>query len=198
MFKKKTLTSLAILSLFLFPSCDSTDDTAELMEMRGFFLSIDKTNKQDCQYEDADVYIDKSNASGRADVEILAAGEAFEGSEFGHRGVQVEKGDQKIIVTHYVTETNGNFDNPGSYYLASTIDPEFSPTEKIYTGFWAGHAVRPEGNPVVICPYVLVPINVLTDEEKNEENCMVGTKTREKIKKYFGDNTCTDNPYPQP
>lgn len=62
------------------------------------------------------------------------------------------------LVTSYVTEKDGELVNPGVYFLRKEGD--------MYVGFWAGEAVRPADNPVVICPYVLVPA-----DKAEEDGC---------------------------
>ncbi len=153
----------SVTGLLALSSCDDDDDEAvpEPMEMRGFFISVDldnNSNKTVCSIEDADVYLEGDESTGKLNVSFTTAGSQFEAS-FNNEGFKViEDGDKKTIVTAYVSEnTDGSFDRPGSYYLASKKDSTVAEGEAIFAGYWVGHAYRPSGHPVVICPYVLVP-----------------------------------------
>ena len=50
---------------------------------------------------------------------------------------------------------------PATVNVVSRTDDEIGDGATIFTGYWSGDAVRPEGNPVVTCPYVLVPRETL-------------------------------------
>lgn len=161
------LTGLLALSSCDLDIFDDDDDEAapEAMEMRGFFTSIDYDedgNQSVCSNEDADVFLEGDESTGKLNVKFTSAGEEFRGAEFNNEGFKLIDSDGKTIVTAYITaEEDGSFSNPGSYYLSSTTDPDIADGETIFTGYWIGHAYRPSDHPVVICPYVLVPRTAL-------------------------------------
>lgn len=158
--------SLALSSCDLdFWDDDNGGAAPEPMEMRGFFISADAAGSTVCSIENADVYLEGDESTGKLNISFTAAGSQFEAS-FNNEGFKVieDDGDKKTIVTAYVSESMGSFTLPGSYYLASTTDAEVADGETIFTGYWVGHAFRPSGNPVVLCPYVLVPRDALDKE----------------------------------
>ena len=114
-------------------------------------------------------------AERESNVTLVARAEAFGVAYFPQIGVEIDESAHhpKTIVTTYVSETEGVFDRPGSYFLAARTDTDIS-DETIYTGYWSGYAYRPGGEgepkPVVVCPYVLVPGDTasLTDLEAGE------------------------------
>ena len=151
-------------------SCDDDDDemamAPEPMEMRGFFISADAAGSTVCSIENADVYLEGDESTGKLNISFTTAGSQFQAS-FNNEGFKIieDAGDKKTIVTAYVSETtDGSFTLPGSYYLASRTDADVVDGETIFAGYWVGHAFRPSGNPVVICPYVLVPRSAIDKE----------------------------------
>ena len=164
--------AFCLTGLLALSSCDlefwEDDDEAapEPMEMRGFFISADGNGDTVCSIENADVFLEGDESTGKLNISFTSAGSQFQ-AEFNNEGFKViEDGDKKTIVTAYVSESMGSFTLPGSYYLASTTDAEVVDGETIFTGYWVGHAFRTSGNPVVLCPYVLVP-----RDELDKESC---------------------------
>lgn len=162
------LTGLLVLS-----SCgDDNNEMAmapEPMEMRGFFISValDSENNQTvCSYEDADVYLEGDESTGKLDVSFTTAGTQFQGASFNNKGFKVisDNGDKTIVTAYVSDDGEGNFVHPGSYYLDSTTDADVAGGGTIFTGYWVGHAYRPSEHPVVICPYVLVPRSAIDKE----------------------------------
>jgi len=145
---------------------DNNDEAApEPMEMRGFFISADGNGDTICSIENADVYLEGDESTGKLNISFTAAGSQFQAS-FNNEGFKViDDDDNKTIVTAYVSESMGSFSLPGSYYLASRTDADVADGETIFAGYWVGHAFRASGNPVVICPYVLVPRDASSTED---------------------------------
>ena len=113
---------------------DDNDNGAapEPMEMRGFFISADATGATVCSIENADVYLEGDESTGKLNISFTTAGSQFQAS-FNNEGFKViEDGDKKTIVTAYVSESMGSFSLPGSYYLASTTDAEVVDGETIF------------------------------------------------------------------
>ena len=183
--------------LLLLSSCEDQNE-AELMEMRGFFLSIDEvevdgvdTLKIDCGYENADVYLKGDESTGKLDVEIVSTTPTFPDSEVSYKGTKVirNKGGnvEKVMVASFVIESGDGNIFPSTFNVVSRTDDEIGDGATIFTGYWNGEAVRPEGNPVVMCPYVLVPREALSADSCGGE----GTPMAEGLRKYLGN---PDNP----
>ena len=176
--------------LLLLSSCEDNDET-EPMEMRGFFLSINEAGTVDCGYENADVYLRGDESTGKLDVEIISTSPTFPDSEFSYKGTKVIKNKgqkaEKIIVASFVIESDDGDLFPATVNVISRTDDEIGDGATIFTGYWSGDAVRPEGNPVVTCPYVLVPRETLSADSCGGE----GTPMAEGLRKYLGN---ADNP----
>ena len=160
------LTGLLALSSCDLDFFDDDDDEAapEPMEMRGFFISADGNGDTVCSIENADVYLEGDESTGKLNVSFTTAGTQFEGASFNNEGFKViyDNGD-KTIATAYVSEDSmGNFVYPGSYFLDSTTDAEVA-EGTIFAGYWVGHLYRGD-HTVVICPYVLVPRSAIDEE----------------------------------
>ncbi|MCY3826659.1 MAG: hypothetical protein OXG10_04665 [Candidatus Dadabacteria bacterium] len=179
-----------IAGLFLLSSCE--DDETEPMEMRGFFLSIDEAGAVDCGYEDADVYLEGDESTGRLDIEIISTSPTFPDSKFSYKGTKIikSKGDEveKTIAASYVFESGGENHSVGTLYIVSRTDDEIGNGATIFTGHWGGEAIRPEQSPMVMCPYVLVPREALDADSCGEEV----TQMAAGLRKYFADDR--DNP----
>ena len=110
--------------LLAFSSCDLGDDDNEMkmepIEMRGFFISMNKNNVSDCQEEDVALHLEEGEVStGEPNVRIApAAGEDFADIAFGHVGVRVGMTDThpETIASAYATKEDGNFIKPGLYF----------------------------------------------------------------------------------
>lgn len=148
--------------LLVVSACGDDNDSMEMevnvvepIAMKGFFSSIDADNMNDCRSEKLDLYVDEEDGSVvTANISAVSSGEAFGEATFGHVGIKT----MDNIVTSYVTKIDGELVNPGVYFLRKEGD--------MYVGFWAGEAVRPADNPVVVCPYVLVPA-----DKAEEDGC---------------------------
>lgn len=147
--------ALFMAMLLVLAACGSDDNNmgemeAEPIKMKGFFSSIDENDMDDCQDEDLSLYVDDETVDiGNANIRALSSGDVFGEATFGHVGIKT----MDRIVTSYVTRTeDGGLKNPGVYFLRKVDD--------MYVGFWAGEALRPMDNPVVVCPYVLVPADM--------------------------------------
>ncbi|MXW22005.1 MAG: hypothetical protein F4X55_05630 [Candidatus Dadabacteria bacterium] len=128
----------------------------EPVKMTAFFATI--TNGNDvCESLDLDFYFDEDPVAGleigKPNIRILRSGETVENATYGHIGIDLGN----VLTTAYVLrDQDGNFATPGSTYVMTRIDTDIS-QEEIYTGLWVGQAVRTPGNPLVICPVVLIP-----------------------------------------
>ena len=143
----------------------------EVTEMRGFYTSVNAAGDTDCVTEIVKIESTGDDVvGGRPNVTLEARSSAFGAGFFPQIGIKVGESDNNpaTIVSAYVSETNETFDRPGAYFLAATTDDEVVQGETIYTGYWTGYAYRPGGEetlkPVVICPYVLVPMDALDVE----------------------------------
>lgn len=182
---------LSIAGLLLLSSCGGNDKT-EPIEMRGFFLSINEANTLDCGYENADVYLRGDESTGRLDVEIVSTSPTFPDSEFKYEGTKIIRGEgesmEKTIAASFVIESDDGSLFPGTLNVISRTDDEIGNGTTIFTGYWTGDTVRPAGNPIVMCPYVLVPREALDGNSCGEEV----TQMAAGLRKYFADDT--DNP----
>ncbi len=157
---KKFSLVFMVFVLAIFLACDDNDsDTMEMeseptsVPMKGFFASIDENNMNDCQSEDLTLMVEDELVIGSSNVTALGAGEAFDEAVFGYIGIKTES----HIAASYVTSTReGSLVNPGVLYLRKKGD--------IYVGFWGGEATRPEGNPSVVCPYIMVPAGMAEED----------------------------------
>ena len=171
------LTGLLVLS-----SCGDNNDTRmepepEPVKMRGFYSSVNADGTVDCTNEDVDLREEEAGDLREPNVRITASGAAFGTAAFVLVGVKVEESDTnaETISTYYVSETEGSFDRPGTYFLVAKTDADID-AETIYTGYWAGYAYRRADDatgyqPIVICPYVMVPSGTPELEDIAEENC---------------------------
>ncbi len=165
---------VAICITVLLASCggDSGETEAEPVGMKGFFLSVNKDGKVDCQSEDLAVYYKGDESTGRVDVRIPTTSSAAFEQETGHVGQKITVADgrgniKSVFVTSYVARNaDGSFDFPGLHYLTSVpgegieYDAGAHPPERggpVFAGFWIGETFRPPGNPFVMCPYVMAP-----------------------------------------
>ena len=185
------LTGLLVLS-----SCDDDDDEAapEPVQMRGFYSSVDTDGTVDCTNEDVDLREEEAGDLSEPNVRITSRGVAFGDAAFIQVGVKVGESatNAETISTYYVSETDGNFDRPGSYFLVAKTDSDIQ-ADTIYTGYWAGYAYRPGGEgtpkPVVICPYVMVPAGTPELEDIAGGDCgeMGGDDVHPALQKYLTD-----------
>ncbi len=168
------------------------DKKAEPIKMRAFFLSIDKAGTVGCGYENTDMYLKGDASAGKLDVEIISTSPTFPDLKFSYKGTKIIKGKgeqiEETIVASYVTESGDGSRTAGTFNLVSRTDDEIAPGATIFTGHWAGNAIRPEGNPMVMCPYVLVPRDALDGENCGKDV----TQMAAGLRKYFADSA--DNP----
>ena len=176
---------LCLAGLLMLVSCGDSDDTASapqptVMEMKGFYLSVNADGEVDCTNEPLNMEITGDESTGRVDVRVhWTSGEAFE-QEGGYVGQKVIETDSsgnvtKTIILSYTARNEGVFERPGAYYLVSTknehiVGPEeiASPHNRseIFVGFWTGEPWRTPADPMhseVVCPYVLVPADASDD-----------------------------------
>ncbi|MXW23021.1 MAG: hypothetical protein F4X55_05680 [Candidatus Dadabacteria bacterium] len=165
------LTGLLALSSCDLDFWDDDDNGVEPIEMRGFYTSVNMGGDTDCVTEIVKVSSERDDVvGGEPNVTLTASSSAFGEGFFPQIGIRVGESDNNpaTIVSAYVSETGETFDRPGAYFLAATTDDAVVQGETIYTGYWTGYAYRPGGEgtlkPVVICPYVLVPIDTLDVE----------------------------------
>lgn len=163
---------LVFAGLFLLSACG--DETESKKLMRAFFLSINELGETDCGYENADMYLDGDESSESLDVEIVSLNPASD-TNFSYKGTRVVKNGKEYIATYYVIEREELY--PSTMNVVSRDDPNLG---RIFTGYWSGEAIRPEGELIVACPYVLVPRELLP-----EDSCESAV-----LKKYLGDATC--------
>ena len=167
-------------------SCDldfwnDDDDDAEVepVEMRGFYTSVNADGTVDCTNEDIDLREEEAGDLSEPNVRISASGVAFGTATFVQVGVKVDESDTnaETISTYYVSDTDGTFDRPGAYFLVAKTDSDIADADTIYTGYWAGYAYRRLDDrhgpyqPVVICPYVMVPAGTPELEDIGEDSC---------------------------
>ena len=181
--KKLALIALMFAMLPLSGCGDDADTTSEPVSMTGFYASINAEGMNECQTEEVDVYFGEGPEDltiGEPNVRILSKGDAFEGATFGHIGIEVED----VIVSAYVTQNaDGTFATPGAYFLMAQMDADIA-EEPIYTGLWVGQIVRLEGNPVVVCPYVMVPAGSVMNDGCGESPTDI-TGMHEGLAKYL-------------
>ncbi len=188
--------AFCLTGLLALSSCDDNDDeaAAEPVEMRGFYSSVDTDGTVDCTNEKVDLREEEAGDLSEPNVRITASGVAFGSATFVQVGVKVDESNTnaETISTYYVSETDGNFDRPGSYFLVAKTDSDIQ-ADTIYTGYWAGYAYRPGGEgtpkPVVICPYVMVPAGTPELEDIAGGDCgdMGGDDVHPALQKYLTD-----------
>ena len=148
------------------------------VEMRGFYLTVDASNTVICEPENIEMSLDAQDDFPDSDnVALVSKSENL--PDFVYFGIQTTTGMKKTVIAHYVIgDERGSV--PGVLYLVSKIDSDIS-EEEIYAGSWTGNASRPEGNPLITCPYVLVP-----REAVGEDGCGGGTREMaEGLRKYL-------------
>ena len=150
----------------------------------------------DCTNEDIDLREQEAGDLSEPNVRITASGVAFGSATFVQVGVKVGESDTnaETISTYYVSETDGNFDRPGAYFLVAKTDSDIQ-ADTIYTGYWAGYAYRPVDpatgkNAVVICPYVMVPAGTAELEDIEDGDCdeTGGNNVHSALQKYLTDD----------
>ena len=156
---------------------DDDDNEVEPVEMRGFYSSVNADGTVDCTNEDIDLREEEAGDLSEPNVRVTASGVAFGAATFVQVGVKVGESDTnaETISTYYVSDTDGTFDRPGAYFLVAKTDSNID-ADTIYTGYWAGYAYRREADamdyqPVVICPYVMVPAGTPELEDIADGNC---------------------------
>jgi hypothetical protein len=187
------LTGLLVLS-----SCD--DDNNEMapepIQMRGFYSSVNADGTVDCTNEKVDLREEEPGDLSEPNVRITASGVAFGAATFVQVGVKVGESDTnaETISSYYVSETDGNFDRPGSYFLVAKTDSDIQ-ADTVYTGYWAGYAYRRADDatgyqPVVICPYVMVPAGTAELADIGDTDCgeMGGDDVHPALQKYLTDD----------
>lgn len=194
--------AFCLTGLLALSSCNDDDEAASApaepapIEMRGFFTSVDEGGATDCTNGDVDLHEEEAGDLNEPNVRIIERGAAFGDAAFVQVGVKVGESDYnaETISTYYVSETNGNFDRPGAYFLVAKTDSAIQ-ADTIYTGYWAGYAYRPKDpatgkNAVVICPYVMVPAGTPELEDIGENSCggMDKNSTHPALAKYLMDD----------
>lgn len=131
------------------------------VEMRGFYLSADASNTVVCEDENIEMFLDAHDEFPYSDnVRLISSSEAF--PDFTYIGIQTTTGMKKTIIAHYVlSDERGSVS--GALHLVSKVDSDIS-EEEIYAGYWTGNAFRPEGAPLITCPYVLVPREAVDED----------------------------------
>ena len=191
--------AFCLTGLLALSSCDlldDDDDEPEPVEMRGFYTSVNADGTVDCTNEKVDLREQEAGDLSDPNVRITASGVAFGTATFVQVGVKVEESDTnaETISTYYVSETEGTFDRPGAYFLVAKTDSDID-AETVYTGYWAGYAYRraPDATdyqPVVICPYVMVPAGTPELEDIGAGDCgeMGGDDVHMALQKYLTDD----------
>ncbi|MCY4378285.1 MAG: hypothetical protein OXC39_00460 [Candidatus Dadabacteria bacterium] len=170
--------AFCLTGLLALSSCNDDDESEpEPVEMRGFYSSVNADGTVDCTNERIDLREEEAGELSEPNIRATASGVAFGTATFVQVGVKVEESDTNAgtISTYYVSETEGSFDRPGAYFLVAKTDADID-AETIYTGYWAGYAYRraddaTDYQPIVICPYVMVPSGTPELEDIAEENC---------------------------
>ncbi len=191
--------AFGLTGLLALSSCDlldDDDDEVEPIEMRGFYSSVNADGTVDCTNEKVDLREEEPGDLSEPNVRITASGVAFGSATFVQVGVKVDESDTnaETISTYYVSETDGNFDRPGSYFLVARTDSDIQ-ADTIYTGYWAGYAYRRADDatgyqPVVICPYVMVPAGTPELADIGDTHCgeMGGDDVHPALAKYLTDD----------
>ena len=181
------LTGLLALSSCDLDFWDDDEEEVEPVEMRGFYTSVNADGTVDCTNEKIDLREEEARDLSEPNVRITASGVAFGAATFVQVGVKVGESDTnaETISTYYVSDTDGNFDRPGAYFLVAKSDSDID-ADTIYTGYWAGYAYRraddatgPQPQPVVICPYVMVPAETPELEDIGDTHCGLMGETDE-------------------
>lgn len=187
--------AFCLTGLLALSSCDDDDDEAEAqpIEMRGFYTSVNADGTTDCTNEDIDLCEEEAGDLSEPNVRITARGVAFGSATFLQVGVKVGESDYnaETILTYYVSETDGNFDRPGAYFLVAKTDADIE-ADTIYTGYWAGYAYRHADpttgkNAVVICPYVMVPAGTAGLDDIEAGTCGEGDMVHPALAQYLTD-----------
>ncbi len=184
--------AFCLTGLLALSSCDDDDDEpVSVEEWRGFFISIDEDSTTNCQSEYLRITtLSEDVVANKPNIEVVSStGPDFDGATFPQVGVKVGASahHQETIATTYVSETDGVVDRPGAYFLVARTDTDIS-ADPIYTGYWSGYAYRPNPKPVVICPYVAVPVD--TDGLGRDDianGACGGNPVHEYLAKYLGD-----------
>lgn len=188
--------ALCLTGLLALSSCESDSDEPEPMEMRGFYISVDEDGTVDCTNEKVDMHVEETGDISEPNLRFTASGVDFGDAAFIQVGVKVGESETnaKTISSYYVSETDGDFDRPGAYFLVERTDSDIQ-ADNIYTGYWAGYAYRraPTATgyqPVVICPYVMVPADTAGLEDIGEGECGAagGTDVHMGLQKYLTDD----------
>ena len=171
--------AFCLTGLLALSSCDDDDNEAQVepVKMKGFYSSVNANGTVDCTNENIDLREEDAGDLSEPNIRVTASGVAFGSATFVQVGVKVGESDTNAgtISTYYVSETDGNFDRPGAYFLVAKTDADID-AETIYTGYWAGYAYRRADDatgyqPIVICPYVMVPDGTPELEDIAEGNC---------------------------
>ena len=191
--------AFCLTGLLALSSCDLLDDDdeaeSEPIEMRGFYTSVNADGTVDCTNENIDLREQEAGDLSEPNVRITARGVAFGDATFVQVGVKVGESDTnaETISTYYVSETDGSFDRPGAYFLVAKTDSDIQ-ADTIYTGYWAGYAYRRTADatdyqPVVICPYVMVPAGTAELEGIGDGDCgeMGGDTVHPALEQYLTD-----------
>ena len=190
------LTGLLALSSCDLEFWDDDDETqVEPVVMKGFYSSVNADGTVDCTNENIDLREEEAGDLSEPNVRVTASGVAFGTATFVQVGVKVDESDTnaETISTYYVSDTDGTFDRPGAYFLVAKTDDDID-ADTIYTGYWAGYAYRraddaTDYQPVVICPYVMVPDGTPELEDIGEGDCgeMGGDDVHSALEKYLTD-----------
>ena len=202
--------AFCLAGLLALSSCDldflDDDDEAEPepVEMRGFYSSVKADGTVDCTNEKVDLREKEARDLSDPNLSIVASGVAFGSATFVQVGVKVGESDTnaETISSYYVSETDGNFDRPGAYFLVAKTDSDIQ-ADTIYTGYWAGYTYRHVDDAtgyhsVVICPYVMVPAGTPELEDIGDGHCGAMGETNEDdvhpaLEKYLTDGTGLKN-----
>lgn len=188
--------AFCLTGLLALSSCGDDDDemAPEPVEMRGFYTSVNEDGTVDCTNEDIDLREEEAGDLSEPNVRITSSGIAFGDATFVQVGVKVDESDTnaETISSYYVSETDGNFDRPGAYFLVAKTDADIE-ADTIYTGYWAGYAYRHADpatgkNAVVICPYVMVPAGTAELEDIGADACGEGDTVHSALEKYLTDD----------
>ena len=109
------------------------------------------------------MYLEGDDSEAYRQIHIVAEDPSF--PELPYHGIQTTRDDVKTLTGYYMLETDAGVPLSGTLHAVSRTNDELG---EIFTGYWAGHAFRPEGNPLVMCPYVMVPYGVLDENACGE------------------------------
>ena len=185
--------ALSLVAGFTLSSCDDSNEETEpeVVEMREFFLSVNEDGEVDCGWGDSNVRLSGDESTGKLSITMTSVNlEGFE-QDFWYSGDKIIQGSEKTIVTSlFGANDDGSYDSPGVSYLTSTTNDKILQGDSpamMFAGFWSGKPSRTTNHPVVLCPHLLIPRDVVgTDGMPITCGGSDGANMSEGLKDYLG------------